>query len=97
MATVQTIAKAKATGLILKNLLGVEPEYDYQENYVRLYYTGNNLNQVRERVNEIAATSKKPSDVRIDFIPFVAPVGIKKVLPYALGAVALGYIIGKAL
>lgn len=95
MATVQTIAKAKATGLILKSLLGIEPEYDYQDNFVRLYYTGNNLNQVREKVDQIATTSKKPSDVRVDFFPIIAPAGIKKVLPYALGAVALGYIIGK--
>jgi hypothetical protein len=97
MATVQTIAKAKATGLILKNLFGIEPEYDYQENHVRLYYTGNNLNQVREKIDQIATTSTKPSDVRIDFIPMVAPAGIKKALPYALGAVAIGYILGKVL
>lgn len=97
MATVQTIAKAKATGLILKNLFGIEPDYDYQENHVRLYYTGNNLNQVREKIDQIATTSKKPSDVRIDFIPMVAPTGIKKALPYALGAVAIGYLLGKAL
>ena len=95
MATVQTIAKAKATGLIHKNLLGIEPEYDYQDDHVKLHYTGSNLNQVREKINQIATTSKKPGDVRIDFIPMIAPVGIKKALPYALGAVALGYILGK--
>lgn len=97
MATVQTIAKAKATGLILKNLLGIEPEYDYQENHVRLFYSGNNLNKVHEKINQIATTSKKPSDVRIDFVPLIAPIGIKKALPYALGAVAIGYLLGKAL
>jgi hypothetical protein len=96
MATVQTIAKAKATGLILKNLLGIEPQYDYQNDYVRLYYSGQGLNQVHEKMNSIAVKSKMPGDVRIDFVPMVAPVAIKKILPYALGAVLAGYIIGKA-
>ncbi len=97
MASLQTIAKAKTTGLILKNLLGVEPDYQYFDNYVRLYYSKENLPKVQERINQIAINSSKPSDVKIDFLPIVAPAAVKKVLPYALGAVALGFVLGKAL
>lgn len=97
MATVQTIAKAKATGLILKNLLGIEPEYQYFDNYVRLYYSNENLPKVQSRINQIAVNSSKPGDVRIDFMPMVAPVAIKKIVPYAIGAIAIGYILGKTL
>ena len=97
MATVQTIAKAKATGVILKNLLGIEPEYQYFDNYVRLYYTKEDLPKVQGRINQIAINSSKPSDVRIDFVPMVAPIALKKVVPYAIGAVAAGYILGKML
>lgn len=95
MATVQSIAKAKGTGLILKNLLGVEPQYDYQVDHVKLYYTGNSLNQVRERINQIAVSSQRPGDVRIDFVPMVAPLVIKKVFPFAIGAIITGYLLGK--
>lgn len=97
MATVQSIAKAKTTGLILKNLLGVEPEYQYYDDHVRLWYPKEALPTVHERINNIAVNSSKPSDVRIDFVPMIAPIGIKKVLPYALGAVAIGYVLGKVL
>lgn len=95
MATVQTIAKAKATGLILKNLLGIEPEYQYFDNYVRLYYSNENLPKVQSRINQIAINSSKPSDVKIDFLPMVAPLAVKKVAPFAIGAIVIGYIIGK--
>lgn len=97
MATVQSIAKAKTTGLILKNLLGIEPEYQYYDDHVRLSYPKEALPQIHEKINTIAVNSSKPSDVRIDFIPMVAPIGIKKALPYAIGAVALGYVLGKML
>jgi len=95
MATIQNIAKAKTTGLILKNLLGVEPEYQYYNDHVRLWYPKESLPAVHEKINTIAVNSEKPSDVRIDLVPMFAPIGIKKVLPYALGAVAVGYVLGK--
>ena len=95
MAALQAIAKAKATGLILKNLLGAEPNYEYSENFVRLYYTKEQLKNVHNRVNEIATNSSKPGEVRIDLLPIVAPIAIKKVAPYAIGAVVAGYLLGK--
>lgn len=97
MASIQTIAKAKTTGLILKNLLGIEPEYQYFDNYVRLYYPAENLPKVQDKINQIAVNSSKPGDVRIDFFPIVAPVAIKKVAPYAIGAIVAGYLLGKML
>lgn len=97
MASIQTIGKARATGLILKNLLGIEPEYQYFDDYVRLYYTKDNLPKVQDRINQIAINSSKPGDVRIDFVPIVAPAAIKKVAPYAIGAIVAGYILGKML
>lgn len=97
MASIQTIGKAKATGLLLKNLLGIEPEYQYFDNYVRLWYPQEDLKRVHERVNQIAVNSSKPGDVRIDFVPIVAPTAIKKIVPFAIGAIVAGYILGKTL
>lgn len=97
MASIQSIAKAKTTGLILKNLLGIEPEYQYFNDYVRLYYSKENLPKVQDRINQIAVNSSKPGDVRIDFVPIVAPAAIKKIAPYAIGAIVAGYLLGKVL
>lgn len=97
MASIQTIAKAKTTGLILKNLLGIEPEYQYFDSYVKIYYSKENLPKVQDRINQIAANSSKPGDVRIDFLPMVAPMALKKVAPFAIGAIVTGYILGKIL
>lgn len=97
MASIQAITKAKATGLVLKSLFGIEPKYQYFDDYVRIFYSNEDLPTVHAKVNQIAAGSKKPGDIRIEFIPIVAPIAIKKVLPYAIGAIVAGYILGKTL
>lgn len=97
MASIQTIAKAKATGLILKNLFGIEPNYEYKDNYVRLYYRPEQLKGVHGKIDQIALNSTKESDVKIDLLPIVAPIAVKKVAPFAIGAIVAGYLLGKVL
>jgi hypothetical protein len=40
-------------------------------------------------------SDKGESDVHIDLLPVVAPVLLKKVAPYALGLLAVGFLAGK--
>lgn len=91
MATLQTIAKAKATGLIMSKMLGVEPDYEYYDNYVRVYYQPDRLKTVQQNVNNMA--NKKDSEVRIDWLPIVQPVIVKKAVPYIVGIAVIGYLL----
>lgn len=93
MANVQVIAKAKATGLIMSKMLGVEPDYEYAENYVRVYYQPDKLQTVQGNVNLMA--NKKDGEIKIDWLPIVQPLIIKKALPYLLGAGLLVYLISR--
>ena len=93
MATLESIGKAKATGLILSTVLGVEPKYEYHDNYVRVYYPSTDLPAVRAKVNEIA--TGPAGDVRIDWLPLTTPIAIKTVLPVAVGLIAAGFLIGR--
>lgn len=95
MATGESIAKAKAAGLILQQILGVEPSYDTRENYVRLYYQPDALVQAQSAVRSMA--TGPDADLRIDWLPIVTPYALGKVIPIAFGLVALGYILGKKL
>lgn len=93
MAKVQSIAKAQMYGLALKEFFGQEPSYLYEGNHVRIYYEPDRLKKVQQRIKEMASAG--PSDVRIDWTPMIRPEVLKKALPYALGLIAVGYIVGK--
>jgi hypothetical protein len=95
MASVQTIAKAQGSGLLLEQLFGIPVSYDYQPNHVRVYYQPDRLKQVQGRVATMAAGG--PGDVRIDWFPMVTPVVLKQAAPYAVGLLAAGFLIGKML
>lgn len=95
MASIDVIGKAQAAGLIMKQVLGTEPSYEYRDNYVRVYYPPDALRQVRSKLQEIATAPA--GDMRIDWAPIVTPYAIKKVLPIAAGILFLGIMIGKRL
>ncbi len=93
MANITSIGKAKAQGLLLKRLFGVEPNYEYGSDHVRVYWQPDKLKIVQMKIAKMQTV--QPGDVRIDWFPAVSPLVIKKALPYALGAVVLGYVLGK--
>lgn len=93
MASLATIGKAQGVGLALKTVFGQEPSYLYEDNYVQVYYQPDRLKKVQSKIAQMAAAG--PSDVRIDFVPMITPIAIKKALPYAVGLLAVGYLVGK--
>lgn len=95
MASLQAIAKAQASGLALKQMFGVQPDYEYLPDHVKVYYTPDKLLQVQNKIASMSTAA--PGEIRIDWVPMVAPLAIKKSLPFAIGALVAGYIVGKIL
>lgn len=95
MATLQTIAKAQGTGVLLEQLFGVPVAYEYNPDHVRVYYQPDRLKQVQGKIATMASSG--PGDVRVDWFPMVSPVVLKQAAPYAIGLIAAGFIIGKML
>jgi len=93
MANVTTIAKAQVAGAALNQVFGEQPAYDYQSDYVRVYYEPDRLKQVQSRIEQMAISG--PSDVRIDWLPMVTPFALKKATPYIIGLVAVGILLGR--
>lgn len=93
MAALESIAEARIEGALLSKLFGVAPSYEYNPDHVRIYYQPDRLKQVQDRVNQMATSG--PGDVRIDWFPMIQPIVLKQALPYAIGAIALGYFLGK--
>lgn len=96
MADIRSIAKAQALGLALKKTTGIEPSYVYETDHVLIYYEPDRLKQMQEYVEKIAASGRKPGDVRVNWMPIITPFAIKKAVPYVVGILAIGYFLGKA-
>lgn len=93
MASVDVIGKAQIAGGILQQIVGVEPAYDYRENYVRVYYPPDSLRVAQ--ANLAALATSPPGDLRIEWAPVITPYVIKKVLPIAAGLLIAGFMIGR--
>ncbi len=96
MANIQAITKAKSIGEILKAFTGIEPEYIYYDDYVSIYYKKSDIPIIHEKINKaIQSTSGKKSDIKIDYLPLISPLIIKKVMPFAIALLVTGYLLGK--
>lgn len=93
MADVLSLGKAQGYGLMLKQLFGEDPDYYNAPDHVKVYYQPDKLARVQQRIAAMA--SEGPSDVRIDWLPMVTPLAIKKAAPYIIGIAAVGYLLGK--
>lgn len=95
MASVASIAKAKALSVTLERLFGVQPRVEYLQTKSRVYFAPEDLPTVRR--NFAAMSSKGPGDLEFDWLPVFRNDILKSALPYALGVLAIGYVLGKKL
>lgn len=91
-----TIGKAKSYSLYMKKLLSAEPTMDIQDKYVRLFYEPNELKKAQNTFNNMLKPGTE-TDIKIDYLPVMLPVLLKKYsLQIALSLIAF-YLISKKL
>jgi hypothetical protein len=94
MANLQTTLKASAIQIAARELTGISPEIEQYPDHVRLFWTPENQRAMQQYI-ENQLKPRPAGDVQIDVAPILLPLGVKKVLPYALGILAIGFIIGR--
>jgi len=94
MANALTVGKAKIAGLAMGQIFGQEPQYYYADDHVRLYYDADKLRDIQKRIEMMESSG--PSDVRVDWLPMITPLALKKAVPIIGGIVLVGIIIGRA-
>lgn len=94
MASIQTIAKARAIAAGIGKATGIEPDLDIRDDHVRLYYSEN---KKESAAKEWAAfiNSTDTGDVRVDFQAELMPGIFQKYWMYALAGTVLVYAISK--
>lgn len=74
---------------------GEPPIVTEQDGYTNIDFTPGQIKFFRAKLDNWAAGD--PGEVRINYKPVLAPWAIKKYWPWAAGAVALGWFLGKAI
>lgn len=88
----QTIALAESYAEALSRVTGTPAVARHSANYSTVTFADPVATQ---RWIEKQLRLAPPGDVRVDFGPAVYPVAIRAALPWALGILALGWIVGK--
>jgi hypothetical protein len=86
--------KAEALALALKQVTGEKPYVQNMGEYIRIYWMDAQLPAVQKSITEMI-DKKEPGDIRLEWMSPVTPVVIKKIIPYALALVGIGYFLGK--
>lgn len=93
MATAEMLAKAMLYRRALGRVLGQKPDYEVQDDYVRLYWAPDQVKKATDRYGKLVEA--EPGEVRVDLAPVVMPYYTKKYLIFALGALAGAFFLGK--
>ena len=93
MANIISSARALAIRKGIRKLTGAEPEMDLQEDHVRIYFAPDELRVAQAWFKK--NMNKDPGPIRMEVGPVVTPYFLKRYLPYALGALAFAWYLGK--
>lgn len=89
-----TTAKAQAVSVALEQATGVKPTVQDMGDYIRIYWNEVDRPGIQAKIEELISR-EEPGTIRVEWMPVVTPVAIKKLLPYAALLVGAGFLIGK--
>lgn len=92
----QSILKAESIVFAIEKITGTRPYIQYSPQGADIYFSDSQIKAIRPVLTALLEKKPTPGDnINIHAAPIVAPIILKKVWPFALGLVALGYVLGK--
>ena len=91
-----TLTKGNAVGFALEQVTDKKPVVQDMGDHIKIYWKDEDIPAITKKINDIISRKEK-GDIRVDWMPVVAPIAIKKALPYAIGILVVGYVLGKAI
>lgn len=90
------LTKIKAEGLaaLAEQTTGVKPTVVDYGDHIKIFWDAATLPEARQKFEQYVSEIK-PGDIRIEWLPVVQNVAIKKAAPFIIGIFAAGFIIGK--
>jgi len=102
MATLQETSKAATRELrvlawsaLFRQLTGSPPIVTSYPEYTQIAFTGDQQGKLQAEIEKIIA--REPGDVRVDIMPVITPIMLKRVIVYMAIAGAAGWFAGRYL
>lgn len=89
-----TYGKAQAVALALEQATGQTPHVQENEDHYRIYWTENQYPEIREKIEKLISKTE-PGEIRVEWMPVITPIALKKAAPYLLLLVGAGFLLGK--
>jgi hypothetical protein len=96
MANLTVVGKTEAVAFAFQKAIGTRPVVTYPagKNYGEIKFTFDQKKLLQKLLDK-NMSEKGQSDIHIDLLPVVAPVLLRKIAPYAIGLLAIGFLTGK--
>ena len=97
----QLQTRLQAEGLVaaIYTVTGIKPQARYYtDGHAEIFFADQDVKKLRDYVDKLLSTKPKKTaatDVRVHALPILVPPVAKRALPYIIGLIALGYILGK--
>jgi len=95
MLSVKTQVKAESIAIALSQIVGSKPIITYYSDHAEINFTPEQRIKLRSYLDMKLKSTGEDNDLKINFEPVLIPILFKKVAPYIIGLIAIGYITGK--
>jgi hypothetical protein len=95
MSSVTAMLKANALAAVINQLTGANPIITDTGDVQRVSFSPADQVAVRSWLESQMRAAMVPGDVRVDYLPIVLPIAIKKALPFVLLVAGMGFILGR--
>lgn len=95
MATLEALSRAGMIAAALRGITGIEARVVGKPQYAAIQWGPSEAAALRGWVER--QTSKAPGDIRVEYMPALTPLMVRKAIPWVIGVLAVGYLAGKVL
>lgn len=92
-----TLGKTEAISAVIRAVTGDDPIIEDHGSYQKIAFTPSQQIKIRAYIERQLDKKPAPSDIRIDTDPIVLPIAIKKIAPFLIAALAVGFFVGRKL
>jgi hypothetical protein len=92
-----TAAKAEAVASLIQSLTGEPPIISDMGSYQKISFSPSQQVKIRDYIERQISAKRQPTDILIDVNPVLVPLAVKKLAPFLVASLALGFLLGRKL
>ena len=92
-----TTAKAEAVAALIRAVTGEDAIIEDMGTYQKISFSPFQQVRIRDYIERQLSAKREPSDILVDVNPILLPIAAKRLMPFLIASLALGFFIGRKL